>query len=246
MERITTRPGPGQLEISPRGGSATLNITATVVGSGLVQNCAALTSSTPSDTYAANDQSCASFVPTYVILSGFRAFVEDGNVVVEWETASERNTVGFHVERYNDKTREYVRVNKKLLPGLITSHTGGTYRLIDEAAPASGRHLYRLVEVESRGNRVIYGPFSIDLGGPAGLKTEKKVASDGTINLTIRGKVVASSRTSDLSSEGFEQVTGTYQQKGPQAFIFNCKPACCFKDGTGQCRQSVTLQTGTR
>ncbi|MBI5101207.1 MAG: DUF11 domain-containing protein [Nitrospirae bacterium] len=210
-----------------------------------IDNCAYLTSSVPREpSYSdPDDWSCASIKPTHVTLSGFRAFVEGGSVVVEWETAAERNTVGFYVERYHEKTGEYVRVNKKLLPGLITSRAGGTYRLIDEAAPASGRLLYRLLEVESKGNKVTYGPFHVDLGGSA-LKIEKKFVSDGAIEVTIRRKVVSSTRPADLSRQGFEQVTGVYSRKAHRPSPQTAGRFAAAKAGASAV-QPAAVQAGT-
>ena len=146
-----------------RNASAVLTITA-VANDGTagmsIQNCATLSSSIPVDTNPTNDQSCAGIVPTVVSLSGFTAYVEGGQVVVEWDTSAERNTVGFYLYRYDSTTRQYVKVVKNLLPGLITSAAGGTYRLIDTSAVPSGKQLYKLVEVQNRGSSIVYGPFS--------------------------------------------------------------------------------------
>ncbi len=97
---------------------------------------------------------------TMVVLSAFRAYTENGQVVVEWETSSEVGTVGFYLKRQNRKGR-FKKVNKELLPALVDSPMGGTYRYIDEGAQPDGRYTYKLIEIETSGKKRKYGPFTV-------------------------------------------------------------------------------------
>ncbi len=103
--------------------------------------------------------------PTLVVLSSFSAHELNGQVVVEWETTLENNTLGFYLQRLDPATGKYQSVTEGLLPGMLTSPNGGTYTLIDRDASPGGAYKYKLVEVEKSGNRIIYGPFSIVVGG---------------------------------------------------------------------------------
>ena len=103
---------------------------------------------------------------TAVVLSHFKAYHVNGKVVVEWETASERGTLGFYLKRKGGKHGKFKRVNKKLMPGLLFSPKGGTYRLVDKKARPGGTYTYLLVEVEARGKRNKYGPFTVTVGQP--------------------------------------------------------------------------------
>jgi hypothetical protein len=98
-------------------------------------------------------------------LSSFRAYEAGGQVVVEWETASEIGTVGFYLLRLDEETGKYLKVNNKLLPGLLHSPQGGVYRYVDEGAESGGTYTYKLVEVEVKGKRRTYGPFTVTVGG---------------------------------------------------------------------------------
>jgi hypothetical protein len=71
--------------------------------------------------------------------------------VVQWKTLSERGTLGFHVLRQDPESGEYRRVNKQLLPGLLYSRLGATYRLLDPAAQPGEIYRYELIEVEAAG-----------------------------------------------------------------------------------------------
>jgi len=146
------------------GGQTTLNITATLHSLDVVTNCATRTLSVPNDTNPANDTSCASIVPTPAALSGFTAWRRGNSVVVQWETAMESGTVGFRLVRLSPSTGEYVPVSRKLLPGLINSPTGGTYRLRDRTAPDDEDLLtYLLFEVDGRGGSTEHGPFTVNV-----------------------------------------------------------------------------------
>ena len=140
----------------------TLDITATVNNTGTaILNCASLSSA---DGNAANNTSCRSIIPTRVVLSDFRAFRENGQTVVEWTTDTEINTVGFYLFRLDSATGEYLRINNSILPAVITSQHGGRYRLIDKGAPSVRTLTYVLIEVEGRGARNAYGPFTMTQG----------------------------------------------------------------------------------
>lgn len=102
---------------------------------------------------------------TFAVISSFTAYEENGQVVVQWETASEQGTVGFILKRQNKKTGKYKRLNKKMLPGLLNSPEGGTYRFVDDGAKFGKTYKYKLVELEASGKKRRYGPFKITVGG---------------------------------------------------------------------------------
>ena len=147
------------------GNSATLRITARVTAdSSSIQNCASLTASTPADNNPANNTGCVSITPTSVILSDFRAYEENGRMVIKWTTASENNTAGFYLFRKDDTAGEYQRINDRLLPALLTSPQGGTYSLIDNGATPDKSYTYILIEIQGKGKKNVYGPFTVKAG----------------------------------------------------------------------------------
>lgn len=103
----------------------------------------------------------SSAIPTRVVLSSFGAYEHDGQVVVEWETASEHNTLGFYLLRLDNVTGEYNQVTFGLLPSLHRPPIGGTYTFIDPGASPTGVYTYKLVEVEHKGRQLTYGPFTV-------------------------------------------------------------------------------------
>ena len=94
--------------------------------------------------------------PTSVVLYHFTTGVENGQVVVRWRTASEENTVGFYVERWNGT--EWVRVGA-FIYAEGEGGFGAAYALVDVEALPGVETRYRLVEIETDGEIQVYGPF---------------------------------------------------------------------------------------
>ena len=98
---------------------------------------------------------------TRAVVDDLRAYGTRRGVMVEWTTLAEHGTVGFHLLRLNAESGEYERVNDQLLPGLLHSRHGGTYRYRDARVEVGEMHTYKLVEVEANGNRLEYGPYPV-------------------------------------------------------------------------------------
>ena len=103
-------------------------------------------------------------VVTRAVIGEFGAFNEGGKVMVRWETLSEHGTLGFFLQRFNEKTGDYEAVNKKLLPGLLHAPGGGSYSYEDKKAKAGAYYTYRLEEVEAGGRRIMFGPWRVFTG----------------------------------------------------------------------------------
>ncbi|MBC2715750.1 MAG: hypothetical protein HF978_10620 [Desulfobacteraceae bacterium] len=102
--------------------------------------------------------------PTYALISDFRAFDHVKGALIEWQTGTENGTVGFDLYRLNPDTGRYLKVNKKLLPGLLNAAQGGVYRCVDKGAAPGKAYTYKLVEVDNRGKKNTYGPFNVTVG----------------------------------------------------------------------------------
>lgn len=100
--------------------------------------------------------------PTRAVISSFVARDVAGAVALEWTTASEVGTVGFYVQRWDERQDRYVDLSEKLLPAMPGVPQGGLYRYIDPQAVPGRPYRYALVEVEASGARLGYGPFDVD------------------------------------------------------------------------------------
>ena len=86
---------------------------------------------------------------------------EDGQVaVLKWDTLEERGTIGFYVDR-REGNLAWQRINRGMLPGLITAPMGGEYQLADPDAHSGQSYEYRLIEQEARGTTRTYGPYKL-------------------------------------------------------------------------------------
>ena len=99
-------------------------------------------------------------------ISAFYAYADNGQVIIEWETVSENNIIGFHIKRQNPTTGNYKRISKKLLPSFLGTSQGGTYRFVDIKAKPGRTYAYKLVAVSTTGTRKVYGPYTIAVDDP--------------------------------------------------------------------------------
>jgi|CXWL01.1.fsa_nt_gi uncharacterized repeat protein (TIGR01451 family) len=99
---------------------------------------------------------------TRAVISSFVAQEVRGAVVLEWTTASENGTVGFHLKRWDAKRSRYERVQDRIFPSLVSSPQGGVYRYVDAEAAVGETLQYMIVEVETSGRRISHGPYSVD------------------------------------------------------------------------------------
>ena len=98
--------------------------------------------------------------PTAVVLFYFRTVDEGGKVMVQWATASEKNTAGFYVERWNGDG--WVRLNADSIIYAAGVNGGGASYAWEDAGAAPGEtYTYRLIEVENDNRELDYGPFEV-------------------------------------------------------------------------------------
>lgn len=138
--------------------TADYTVLAADVTAGFVTNIAFATV----DSVTSNEDSVTvAYNPTRVSLVDFRAYQQDDQVYVRWETAFEHNTLGFNLLRLDPVTEKYEAVNSGLMPGIFKPHRGGIYTLKDNRALPGETHTYKLIEVENNGKQVSYGPFTV-------------------------------------------------------------------------------------
>jgi len=98
--------------------------------------------------------------PTGVNLSSFTVTsVQDGSMVVEWQTADELDVTGFNVWRSTDPADHGEQLNATTIPAQTPGElTGNLYSYVDDTA-LPGTHYYYWLEVEQVGAlSAWYGP----------------------------------------------------------------------------------------
>jgi uncharacterized repeat protein (TIGR01451 family) len=102
--------------------------------------------------------------PLLAVIGNVDAFTRDGETVVRWETIDSWNTAGFWLERQVGD--EWVRISEEMIPFPILGVAPIVYEQIDPTAEAGGTYLYRLVELETDGDLLAYGPYPLTVDGP--------------------------------------------------------------------------------
>ena len=99
--------------------------------------------------------------PLPVELSQFSAkFVQD-EVVISWTTESELDNAGFNIYRSTSPTKNFQRINAKLIRGAGTTGKRSTYQFIDKTAKPNVAYYYRIEDVDLSGKRVIYSTYRL-------------------------------------------------------------------------------------
>ena len=99
--------------------------------------------------------------PLPVELSQFSAkFVQD-EVVISWTTESELDNAGFNIYRSTSPTKNFQRINAKLIRGAGTTGKRNTYQFIDKTAKPNVAYYYRIEDIDLSGKRVIYSTYRL-------------------------------------------------------------------------------------
>jgi hypothetical protein len=101
--------------------------------------------------------------PVAVTLASFSATAtEDGAVLLQWETASEVDLLGFHLYRAGAVNGPQVRLNDSLIPAqALGSVVGAVYAWRDEEVAAGATYYYWLEQVDLYGVAAQHGPVSV-------------------------------------------------------------------------------------
>jgi hypothetical protein len=103
--------------------------------------------------------------PLVVELGGFRARGVGGGVLIEWETKSEVDNLGFNLYRSTEREGRYVKLNAQLIPGLISSVSGRGYTYTDTGVRRGALYYYKLEDIDLDGSRTVHGPVCVDWDG---------------------------------------------------------------------------------
>jgi len=100
-----------------------------------------------------------------IALASFTATGGDGQVLLEWETASEINNIGFNLWRNTSETGDYAKLNDWLIPSqALGSLIGACYCYIDSEVINGTTYYYKLESVDAYGSSEFHGPVSATPG----------------------------------------------------------------------------------
>ncbi|MBI1923926.1 T9SS type A sorting domain-containing protein [Candidatus Poribacteria bacterium] len=86
-----------------------------------------------------------------VELSVFSGTITQDGVLLQWQTRSETNNLGFHVYRSRTKDDDYVRITSTLIKGHGTDSTPHDYSFLDETAEEGQIYWYLIEDVDYAG-----------------------------------------------------------------------------------------------
>lgn len=97
--------------------------------------------------------------PTAVKLVSFAARPSGAAVLLTWETAAERDNLGFNLYRQSTLDKPATRLNAALIPSCCPGGgTGATYAFLDTTVQAGAVYFYTLEDVDLNGVRTLHGP----------------------------------------------------------------------------------------
>jgi hypothetical protein len=88
-------------------------------------------------------------------------YFDNAEVIVEWTTASELDTVGFNLLRAETQNGPFEQINSNLIPAGSDSLTGSNYTFTDSNVQDGITYYYMLEENELTGETNHHGPIVV-------------------------------------------------------------------------------------
>ncbi|MCX8062355.1 MAG: hypothetical protein N3D16_07225 [Anaerolineales bacterium] len=82
-------------------------------------------------------------------------------VVIEWQTATEIDTVGFNLYRAEDPQGPFLKINDALIPSSNEPLKGGSYRFVDANVVPNRVYFYQLEDLDLQGKSTKHEPISV-------------------------------------------------------------------------------------
>ena len=86
---------------------------------------------------------------------------QHAQVVIEWTTATEIDTIGFNLYRSESPADHYMQINEGYIPAAADPFAGGSYRYTDTDVRPGRVYYYQLEEIESSGVSSRHGPIEV-------------------------------------------------------------------------------------
>ncbi len=96
-----------------------------------------------------------------MVLYGWRAY-QTPEIIIEWSTASELDTVGYNLYRSQAEDQTGEKVNQNLIPAGGDPLSGSDYSFVDKQVNAGQRYYYWLEDVGPTGNTNRHGPIQVE------------------------------------------------------------------------------------
>jgi hypothetical protein len=158
-----------------------------------------------------------SFVQAAVTLVSFDAYPGNQQVILEWETATEADMLGFYITRNNQPNGNYTRIS----PFIFTQGTtvsGLVYQYIDGNVINGQTYYYKLEAVDNTYNSEFFGPVSVIPLQTTSTHTQTITQTSSTQSLTRTSTpTITLTSTIDLT----HSKTPTRTSTSPFSFVTN-------------------------
>ncbi len=114
-------------------------------------------------------------VPVYtpVEMSAFSATRMADAVVLQWETQSESDNLGFNVYRSTEEQGIFTQINTRMITGAGSSASAHSYRYVDNTVQAGQIYYYQIVDIATNGTMQWHGPVVVEMIQPAANRLEQ-------------------------------------------------------------------------
>lgn len=108
-----------------------------------------------------------SLVTLLVILGGLALAVygallyRSPRVLIDWQTATEIDTIGFNLYRADQIEGPYQKLNASLIPAANDPLRGGSYQYVDASVMPNRVYYYQLEDVDTQGETTRHEPVSV-------------------------------------------------------------------------------------
>jgi hypothetical protein len=102
--------------------------------------------------------------PTLIELASFRATPRENYIALTWETASEKDNLGFYLWRADGPSEDYRRITPALIPATGDAVTGAQYAYQDFDVILGESYSYKLEDIDTAGVSAFHGPVSAVMG----------------------------------------------------------------------------------
>lgn len=82
-------------------------------------------------------------------------------VVINWQTATEIDTVGFNLYRAEDPQGPFIQINETLIPASDEPLKGGSYQFVDASVMPNRIYYYQLEDLDTQGKSTRHEPISV-------------------------------------------------------------------------------------
>jgi len=97
---------------------------------------------------------------TVIELNSFTATAGNKSIAIKWETATERNNIGFNLLRAESKDGTYTKINSEIIAAKGAPTQGAAYQITDTNVKNRTTYYYKLEDVDLDGASTISEPIS--------------------------------------------------------------------------------------